>query len=456
MKIILSLLSILLLSQTISLGSKAPNVLFLLANDQAFQTISAHGNRGVTTPNLDRLVASGTTFSNAYNMGSWQNDVSQASRTMMFSGRFLWHASKRGTEGEKHPILTTVFRDAGYDTYGTGKWHLTENGAMQKAFTRVINPRPGNLLLAKQDRSKFTPWNKDYGGFWKGESHVTTITGNSAISLLKTATSAEKPFFLYVGFNAPHTTWQYEAKERSKIKAERLSIPPNVKGNHFYIKNAWPKVIDDSFVSRRYLDYYAMVSLLDYQVGRILDALEKSGKKDETLIVFLSDNGLNSGENGIIGRRHLYETTLRAPLIIAGPGVPKNKFNDRLVYLQDVIPTLLNLSGIPKPTFCQFRSFLPNSKGWAEPPWEDLLGAYRYEIRSIRVNDSKLVLYRREGERHARLYDLLNDPFEMNDILHKSSSRELVDDCLSRLQRWETFSGGSLLVRKYFAQPGIK
>ncbi|MDA7935387.1 sulfatase-like hydrolase/transferase [Akkermansiaceae bacterium] len=128
-----------------------------------------------------------------------------------------------------------------------------------------------------------------------------------------------------------------------------------------------------------------MIEHLDQQVGRLLDTLKKSGQEENTIVTFLLDSGLSIGENGVMGNLNLYEKSLKAPLILAGPGVPSNKFNDTLVYLQDVMPTLMNLAQVEVPKFCEFRSFLPQMTGSEESRWEDIYGAYMGFMRSIRL-----------------------------------------------------------------------
>jgi arylsulfatase A-like enzyme len=444
---------LLLLAVSSSQAAKKPNIIFILTDDQALETISALGNSGIKTPNIDSLIKTGVTFTNASNMGSWADNVSLASRTMMFTGKFLWPASK--IKDNQDPSLIRNFKDGGYQTYGTGAWHAEEKGGMSSAFDNVLDTRAVPLSL-EETKTPFTAWNHDQGAHWENGTHVTNLTGESAISLLKKATSQEKPFFLYVGFNAPALPWQYEQKELKRIKSDQLSLPPGIKNGHFYFKQKWPKVINPKFVSNRYRDYYLVIERLDRQLGRILDALKKSGAYENTIIAFLSDNGFNNGENGIMGCQNLYEKSLKAPLILVGPHIPKNKFIDSCVYLQDVLPTLMQLAEIPRPELCQFRSFVPQMKGKETGPWEDILGAYRNDMRSIKVDDHKLVLYRRKTEHYMKLYNLIVDPFELNDLSQKKSSSNIIEDCLDRLQRWETNSGGTLKVRDYFAQPAVR
>ncbi|MDB4532571.1 sulfatase-like hydrolase/transferase [bacterium] len=437
-----------LLSQLVS--AKKPSILFILTDDQALGTISGMGNKDISTPNIDHLMKRGSTFTNASNMGSWGGGICAPSRTMMFTSRFLWNARKARRADYEHPLLTKVFKEAGYDTYGTGKWHVETTGKMADAFDHLLNQSPDEITLSKEDLTGFTPWDQSFGGFWGGDRHITDITGDSAIKLLEQASAQRKPFFLYVVFNAPSSVFQFEEKETNRFKIEEFRLPPNIMEKHFFITNKCPEEITPKFVRKRYGDFFTMIEHLDQQVGRLLDTLKKSGQEENTIVTFLSDSGLSIGENGIMGNLNLYKKSLKAPLILAGPGVPSNKFNDTLVYLQDVMPTLMNLAQVEVPKFCEFRSFLPQMTESEESRWKDIYGTYMGFMRSIRLDDYKLVVYSGKDRNLMRLNDLFEDPFEMNDLSEQAKMKPLIDDLLRRLQRWENFSGSKMNIRDRF------
>ncbi len=445
--------SLFLAYSSFSKAAEKPNILFIISDDQALNTIQALGSEHARTPNMDRLVREGTSFTRAYNMGSWSNAVCIPSRTMMMTGQLLWQAHETVTQKKPARLLMEEFKDAGYTTSATGKWHVVAGQSFKNTFDYVLDPRPGELPLAKKDRSEFTPWNKSYGGYWVGQKHVTDITGESATLLLKDALSRKVPFFLYTGFNAPHSTWQYEEKDLQPYNPETFELPPHIPPTHFFIQNFWPKKVTRDFVAQRYRQVAIMVERMDQQLGHILDELEKSDRAKNTYVVFLSDHGLSVGENGVMGKQNLYELSTKAPLIISGPGIAKNLKIDSPVYLQDVIPTLMDLVNIPIPERVKYKSLRPllESKGQAPGPWTSVYGAFQKSMRSITKGPHKLVLYRRDQEVFTRLYQLENDPHEFNDLSENSELKPLIEDLVTELQNWEEQTGSSLNIRTHFS-----
>ncbi|MCB1707051.1 MAG: sulfatase-like hydrolase/transferase, partial [Halioglobus sp.] len=185
------------------------------ADDQCFDTLRSMGNTEIETPNLDRLVARGTTFTHAYNMGSWSGAVCVASRMMLNSGKFVWHAERDYGQTsklylERQRLWPQLMASAGYDTYFTGKWHVRADAA--KAFKVAEHVRGGmpNQTEAGYNRPiegqplKWTPWDESFGGFWQGGKHWSEVVGDDAISYLDMAKQSDNPFFMYIAFNAPH------------------------------------------------------------------------------------------------------------------------------------------------------------------------------------------------------------------------------------------------------------
>jgi len=455
MKIIFSILT-LCLSLTLQAKEK-PNILFIISDDQALETIHALGTKDVRTPHIDTLVNSGVSFTNAYNMGAWTSAVCIPSRTMLMSGKFLWDVKDVATPEYKNPLLIEEIKKAGYNTYATGKWHVAAKKGFDELFDFTLDPRPGELALTKQDRSEFSPWNKSYGGYWVGNKHVTDITGESAVLLLHDAYREKEPFFLYVGFNAPHTTWQFDKELLKTYDPSTFEVPDNAIPEHFFVKNDWPKKVTKKFIAERYREVYIMVEQMDKQVGAILNKLKESGEYDNTIIVYMSDHGLSVGENGIVGKQNMYEKSLKAPLIISGPGIPKGKILNTKVYLQDIMPTILDYAGLNVPEYVEYKSLRKNieSNGKEAAPWNSIYGAYKQEIRSIYKGDHKLVLYANEDQKHLRLYNLENDPLEKTDLSQSKESKEIISALFNEMQSWEKKAGSDLDLTTHFSQPGL-
>ena len=182
-----------------------PNILLIFADDQAFDTIHAHGNSEIQTPNLDRLSARATTFTHAYNMGSWSGAVCVASRMMMISGKYLWHAQKDHAKTtqlyqEKGRMWPQLLEASGYDTYFTGKWHIRADAA--KTFKVAANVRGGmpnqteagyNRPIEGQTLIEMEAVDKSFGGFWKGGKHWSEVVGDDASGFIKTAKKSDSP-----------------------------------------------------------------------------------------------------------------------------------------------------------------------------------------------------------------------------------------------------------------------
>jgi arylsulfatase A-like enzyme len=190
---------------------------------------------------------------------------------------------------------------------------------------------------------------------------------------------------------------------------------------------------------RRHLaDYYAVISFMDAQIGRILAALEKNDQARNTIIIFSSDSGLAvGGLHGLMGKQNLYEHN-KPPLLIHGPGIPKGK-SEALVYLFDLFPTLCDLTGTPTPTGLDGQSLLPILKGEKTKVRDSLFGAYRDCQRMVRDERWKLLKYNAAGVRNVQLFDLANDPDEVTNLAADPRHREQVirlEKLLVDAQKW--------------------
>ncbi|MGE9269334.1 MAG: sulfatase-like hydrolase/transferase, partial [Verrucomicrobiales bacterium] len=176
--------------------TKKPNVLFIFADDQSYETIAAHGDLDIDTPNLDRLVQEGASFSKAYNMGSWTGAVCVASRTCLNTGAFLWRAQDAITEvaAARRKSWSQLVADVGYDTYMAGKWHVKEVET-SKVFHHSGTIRPGMPKATKRSYNRpknqaqyddgWKPWDRQEGGFWEGGTHWSEVLANEGVEFLK-------------------------------------------------------------------------------------------------------------------------------------------------------------------------------------------------------------------------------------------------------------------------------
>ena len=394
-----------------------PNVLFLFTDDQRADTIAALGNGSIRTPNLDRLVAQGTTFTRAYCMGARQGAVCVPSRAMLMSGRTLFRA-KDNLAGQT--TWPEMFAKAGYTTFATGKWH---NGGetLLRAFSQgralflggMGNP---NRLPLQDISAEHTFENKR-----QSEGHSVKIFADTAVDFLKQQKGAQ-PFLCYVAFNAPHDPRVAPQQFHERYNATKPPAPANFLPQHPFNNGAltirdealapWPRTPE--IVRQHLADYYASIEFLDEQIGRILAALAESGQAERTIVVFSSDHGLAIGSHGLFGKQNLYDHSMRAPLIMSGPGIPRGKNADALCYLLDIFPTLGELAGIASPDGSEGRSLAQVIAGNTESPRPALLTAYTDLQRAVREDRWKLIVYPKVNK--TQLFDLRADPAEMHDL----------------------------------------
>ncbi len=455
-------------------AAKKPNVLFIFADDQCYETIGHLGITDIETPNLDRLMKSGTSFTRAYNMGSWSGAVCVASRHMLNTGRFIWRAEQASKKAEAERadgrFWSENMKSAGYKTYMTGKWHV--RASAEKCFDVIRNVRGGmpNQTPAGYNRplpgkpDPWSPYDPKFEGFWKGGRHWSEIVAEDAIYFLDEAKKhADKnPFFAYVAFNAPHDPRQAPKEFIDKYPLSRIKVPSNFLPMYPYKdKIRCPHSLRDEKlapmprtehaikVNRQ--EYYAIITHMDVQIGLILDALEKSGMAKETYVFFSADHGLGVGQHGLLGKQNLYEHSTRVPFIVQGPGIPKGKQVKAPIYLQDVMATSLALAGMKKPKHVEFNDILPLARGESKKsPYKEIYGAYLSAQRSITVKDIKLIAY--PDVPIIRVYDLGKDPDEMNDLASSQKGKETIGKLFPRLLKLQKKMGDKLDLEKSFPE----
>lgn len=375
-------------------ASRRPNILFILADDQRHDTIAALGNNEIQTPNLDKLVQRGFVFSNAYCQGGMVPAVCTPSRTMLLTGKSLFHIPPVGTRSYDGPMLPTAFNKAGYTTLHVGK--------------------PGN---------SFPPAHQAFG---KNVAipHVGAETSQKAadavIDFLRSH-KGDTPFFIYLAPSVPHDPRVAPQQFQQMYDPAKITLSKNFMPRHPF-DNGELNVRDEKLapvprtpeVMRRHLaDYYACISCLDHHVGRILDVVKETGRADNTLVVYSSDQGLAvGGRHGLMGKQNLYEH-FKSPLIVAGPGIAKGQ-SAALVYLFDLFPTLCDLAGIATPEVAEGSSLVPVLKGKKARVREWLFAAYRDCQRMVRDERWKLIWYPKIDR--YQLFDLASDPWEINDL----------------------------------------
>jgi len=180
-------------------------------------------------------------------------------------------------------------------------------------------------------------------------------------------------------------------------------------------------------IRRHLAEYYAMITHLDYEIGRVLDALKAAGQYDKTIVVLAGDNGLALGSHGLMGKQNNYDHSVHVPLILSGPGIPTNEKRNSLCYLLDVFPTLCELCGLSIPNTVEGKSLVPCLTGGGNTHRSALLFAYRHLQRSVLIEDGwKLIEYFVGNKRRTQLFDRSNDPLEMRDLFSSAGNGERI------------------------------
>ena len=431
------------------LDTEKPNVLFIFADDFAYDCIAYTGNDEIKTPNLDQLARSGTRFTHAYNMGAWNGAVCLASRAMLNTGLTVWRANLKRKEMKSRFVDTQQLWSqrmsaAGYKTYMTGKWHVSCNAANIFDVAKDIRPGMPNQTKAGYHRPKnrqdktWTPYDTQFDGYWKGGKHWSEIVADNAIEFLDDSAKSEQPFFMYTAFNAPHDPRQAPKEFVDMYPPDSLRLPQPFIAEYPFdlpmkkvrdeVLAPFPRTHYNVQVNRA--EYYAIITHLDVQIGRILDHLEKTGQKENTMIVFTADHGLAVGHHGLMGKQNLFEHSMRVPFFVSGQGIPQDKAIDKPIYLQDVLPTTLDWAGADKSNV-EFKSLIPQWKQPTAPHYDHIYGGYTKTQRCI-IKDKMKLIYYPTLERKL-LFDLENDPYETTDLSNDPTRTELIKSLTSVL-----------------------
>lgn len=422
-------------------GQPRPNILWICTDQQRWDTIRSLGNRHIRTPNLDKLVQTGVAFTHAH----CQSPICTPSRASFLTGMYpsTLHACINGNAhwDDAAPLVTKTLADAGYDCGLAGKLHLS-------AAQGRIEPRPDDGYRVFHwshhpsddwpEGHAYAQWLKHKGqdyttlkkkhGYIPAPLHQTTWCAEMAIAFLKEKRSG--PWLFSLNCFDPHPPLDPPQEYVDRFNVESLPGPlfrdsdleaqRRLAGINFQSKPTHP----DKFNGKlRQAQYWAQIELIDENVGRILQALEETGQRDNTLIVFTSDHGNTTGDHGLRAKGcRFYEGLVRVPLIFSWPArVRQGLRSDALVELTDITPTLLEATGLPIPETMQGKSLLPIATGAADPHnhrecvrsvFYRVLQGPQTHATMIRSRRYKLVNY--HGHGLGELFDLEKDPGEFD------------------------------------------
>jgi choline-sulfatase len=437
-----------------------PNFVFIFADDQAYNTIGALGNDEIRTPHLDRLVKEGTTFTHAYNMGAWHGAICVASRTMLNTGKTVWRARELEKTLNKTYAATGKswaqrMEKVGYQTRMTGKWHVKLPA--DKSFQKAVEPKPGMPKTVKSSYNRpiegqkdaWSPYDKSIGGFWEGGKHWSEVVADHGISFIDEMKKSDDPFFMYLAFNAPHDPRQspkpfvdmYPYKDVSLPLPFYKEFPFDIGSNKIRDEKLAPFPRTEYAVKVNRAEYYAIITHMDEHIGRILDAVEASGEKDNTWIVFTADHGLGCGHHGLMGKQNQFDHSVRVPFMVVGPGIAKGKKISTPIYLQDVMATALDLADADKEGV-EFKSLLPQIQGKSTKHYDAIYGSYTTTQRMVTADHHKLIVYPKV--KREQLFDLKKDPLEEKDLSKNPEYAEVKKKLYAKLKALQKELGDPL------------
>ncbi len=386
------------------------NIVFLLADDLRPDCLGVLGHPIVKTPNIDKLMENGFIFRNAYTLGANTGAVCLPSRTMIQTGQCYLHGRT------DTPTLAQTIKAAGYASIRSGKFGNNPN-ELDKDFDVHV----------------------DGGEDAKGNAdNIINFIGQHA---------GKKPLFLYFAPHEPHDPQHATEAFYNMYKASDIPMPVNFLPYHPFDNGdmrvrdektlPWPRTPEN--VGGKLARYYASVSYFDQQAGRIIDALKKAGQFDNTIFIVAGDNGLELGEHGLLGKQNVYEFGgMHVPLIFAGPGIKKGETHS-FAYLMDIYPTLCELTGTPVPEKLDAKSLAPIIAGTSPKVRDYMFNSYLSCQRSIRDDRWKLIRYPLINK--TQLFDLQNDPHEMNDLADKPESAAKIAELMEVLKKQQEHYG---------------
>ena len=422
--------------------SNRTNVVFILTDDQGVWAAGCYGNAEIRTPNIDRLAAEGVRFENFF----VASPVCSPSRAAFLTGRL---PSQHGVhdwirEGNVGPAAATYLRgEVGYtDILAangwvcglSGKWHLGDSQVPQQGFEHWFAHQSGG-----------GPYNDApmvrNGKLVSEPGYVTSVITDEALAFLDTHGRAAHPLYLSVHYTAPHSPWNGHPQEivDSYDACPFDSCPQEP-------RHPWAGRLTDECLGDREMlkGYFAAVTAMDADVGRILAKLGDLDIRDETLVIFTSDNGFSCGQHGFWGKGNgtyplnMYESSIKVPFIASQPGrIPAGATYRGLVSAYDVMPTLLEYLDAPLPQDRNLpgRSFVPALLGTSAGDREEIVIYDEYgPTRMIRSAKWKYVHRHPDGPHE--LYDLVNDPDERKNLVDAAALRPRVAEMRERLRAW--------------------
>jgi choline-sulfatase len=438
------------------MADERPNVLFVMDDQHSARCLGCYGNETVRTPTLDRLAEEGVRFERAYA----QSPICMPSRTSIFTGQYPNTVGVYGNYGGLDPDVLSLaqhLNTQGYETGAFGKLHLPVNWPTHGFDTR----RSCDFADAEQHEEE-----NDYYAYLKrvGYDHeydmgigsqaypfstyvsnvpaehcVEKWTADEMIRWLNNR-KGDAPFFAWTTFQRPHPPYAPPPEYAGSYSPEDIDLPPRQNDEFETKPQSWRdrrdseryRKSDERDIKQAVAYYYSLITLIDEQIGRIIDHLNATGELENTIVVFASDHGDFAGEHGFVKKTlGVPEAVHRVPFIWRYPAAfERGSVRNDLVELLDVFPTVCDLLDIPTPEQAQGRS-LEATLTEGESVGRDAAYCISRSLRTIRTDDWKLTYYVEQDD--GELYNMADDPWEHDNLYHCDDYRDVKTDLLTRL-----------------------
>jgi arylsulfatase A-like enzyme len=425
-----------------------PNVLFIIVDDLRPQ-LASYGHSIIKSPNIDKLASEGVLFSRAYSNVA----TCGASRASVFSGlrplwpgRFINYQSRADVDCPGTITLPEIFKNNGYTTVSTGKvFHAKADS--RTAWTE--KPWAPDISYRITPEAKVTSWvdpasyklinESGRGPYYECPDVPDTAyfdgqVAEKAISDLKRLSSQANPFFLAVGFIKPHLPFNapkkyFDLYDKVDIAENRFRPEglPEQLGNQGEILS-YTKIENYNsveFHQEARKAYYACVSYVDAQIGKVLDALKESGKEENTIVVLIGDHGWHIGEHNFWGKHNTLDNAIHAPMIIKAPGLPVKSVGE-LVEFVDLFPTVCELAQIPLPGHLQGNSMVSLINGQNQN-WKNIVYSEWHGARCVTTPKFSYAEWYEEKNNGANyLFDHTSDPEENVNVVNRAEYSDVV------------------------------
>lgn len=432
-------------------GAQPRNVVFILSDDHRYDFMGFHPEAPdfLETPGMDRMAAEGAHLRNAFVTTA----LCSPSRASILSGQYAHH---HGVVDNSAPIPETTrffpqdLQQQGYRTAFIGKWHMGhESDDPQPGFDRWVSFRGQG--------SYYDPTLNIDGERRAFEGYTTDILTDYAVEWLREQRTGDTPFFMVLSHKAVHAEFMPAERHRGRYADIAIPYPPSMANTeaNYRTKPGWVRAQRYSWHGVDYMYHGAMdfdafyrryaetLLALDESVGRVLDELEASGLAENTLVIYMGDNGFLLGEHGLIDKRNAYEASIRVPMLAWAPGfVEPGTTVDALVRNIDVAPTILELTGTTSSIAMDGTSFLPQLRGEAVAGGDDREFLYEYywehafphtpTTLALRGDRFKYIYYHGVWDLDE-LYDLQADPEERYNLIQVPEYRQVADTMRARL-----------------------